>query len=214
MNPGPAQLFINGVWTRSASTRFIGVREAASGASIATIQMASAADVDAACAAAREALAEWSALSAEQRAVYLGRIADHLEENAASIAQTIAREVGMPLRLAERIQVAAPIAAWRNHVALAGEFCWSEQIGHSSVERAPAGVVACITPWNYPLHQITAKVAPALLAGCTVVLKPSEVAPLSAFALAAAVEAAGLPKGGLQHGCRFRCGSGRGAGGQ
>ena len=96
----------------------------------------------------------------------------------------------------------APIAAWDSYADLAVEVEWEKRIGHSLVQQLPVGVAACITPWNYPLHQITGKVAPALLAGCTVVLKPSELAPSSAFLLAQAVAQAGLPLGvfNLVHG--------------
>jgi hypothetical protein len=101
-----------------------------------------------------------------------------------------------------RIQAGAPIAAWDHYADLALELEWEQRIGHSLVQQLPTGVVACITPWNYPLHQVTGKVAPALLAGCTVVLKPSELAPSSAFLLAEAVAQAGLPLGvfNLVHG--------------
>jgi betaine-aldehyde dehydrogenase len=107
----------------------------------------------------------------------------------------IAQEVGMPLKLAARIQVGLPIANFANYAKIAKEFKFEEKVGNSLVVREPVGVVGAITPWNYPLHQITLKVAPALAAGCTVVLKPSEIAPLNAFVLAEVIELAGLPKG-------------------
>src|SRR5947209_4818334 len=101
----------------------------------------------------------------------------------------------MPLKLAVRIQAGLPIANFANFAKLLKEFGFEERVGNSLVMREPVGVVAAITPWNYPLHQIALKVAPALAAGCTVVLKPSEVAPFNAFILAEAIEAAGLPQG-------------------
>src|SRR5207344_1122586 len=111
------------------------------------------------------------------------------------IARTISAEVGTPLKMASRIQAALPQSSFALYAQLAAEFPFEEQVGNSRVVRDPVGVVAAITPWNYPLHQIAAKVAPALAAGCTVVLKPSEVAPLNAFILAEVIEAAGLPAG-------------------
>jgi betaine-aldehyde dehydrogenase len=118
-----------------------------------------------------------------------------MKARADEIGRTIAAEVGMPVKLATRIQAGSPTFAFGMYAKLAGEFRWEEKIGNSVVLREPVGVVACITPWNYPLHQIAAKVAPALAAGCTVVLKPSEVAPLNAFILAEIVDAVGLPNG-------------------
>ncbi|MEO8717115.1 MAG: aldehyde dehydrogenase family protein, partial [Burkholderiales bacterium] len=108
---------------------------------------------------------------------------------------TIAQEVGMPIKLAGRIQAGLPIANFANYAKIAREFRFEERVGNSVIVKDPVGVVGAITPWNYPLHQIALKVAPALAAGCTVVLKPSEVAPFNAFILAEVVEAAGLPKG-------------------
>jgi betaine-aldehyde dehydrogenase len=101
----------------------------------------------------------------------------------------------MPLKLSQRIQAGLPAAVLESFARLLGEYRFEEQVGNSLVIREPVGVVACITPWNYPLHQIVAKVAPALAAGCTVVVKPSEIAPLNAFMLAEIVEQAGLPPG-------------------
>ena len=101
----------------------------------------------------------------------------------------------MPLKMSARIQAGLPIANFANYAKLVKEFPFENRVGNSLVVREPVGVVGAITPWNYPLHQITLKVAPALAAGCTVVLKPSEVAPFNAFVLAEVIEAAGLPKG-------------------
>src|SRR6266536_1455950 len=111
------------------------------------------------------------------------------------IANNIAGEVGMPLMLSNLIQAGLPTMTFGSMPQLLDEFPFEEKVGNSLIVREPVGVVGAITPWNYPLHQIAAKVAPALAAGCTVVLKPSEVAPLSAFMLAEAIDAAGLPKG-------------------
>jgi acyl-CoA reductase-like NAD-dependent aldehyde dehydrogenase len=113
----------------------------------------------------------------------------------ADIGELIAHEVGMPLSLSMLIQAGLPISTFMSMASLVEEVAWEEQVGNSLVVREPVGVVGAITPWNYPLHQIAAKVAPALAAGCTVVLKPSEVAPLNAFLLADVIHEVGLPPG-------------------
>lgn len=111
------------------------------------------------------------------------------------IAQTITAELGIPIKLSRRIQAGLPTAVMESYVKLLADYPFEERIGNSLVVKEPAGVAACITPWNYPLHQVVAKVAPALAAGCTVILKPSEVVPLSAFILAEIIHEAGLPAG-------------------
>src|SRR5947208_12921942 len=111
------------------------------------------------------------------------------------LAKLITEEMGMPVRLSQIIQVGLPMTTFMSMSQVLQEVKFEEQIGNSRVVREPVGVVGCITPWNYPLHQIAAKVAPALAAGCTVVLKPSEVAPLNAFVLAEIIEEVGLPAG-------------------
>ena len=127
-----------------------------------------------------------------------------------SLADLITHEVGMPLILSQLVQVGLPMASFGAMAQVAADFTWEQTVGNSLVVREPIGVVGCITPWNYPLHQIAAKVAPALAAGCTVVLKPSEVAPLNAFVLAEIFEEVGLPAGRVQPGDRLRTGGRRG----
>jgi acyl-CoA reductase-like NAD-dependent aldehyde dehydrogenase len=152
-------------------------------------------DAENAIAAARAAFEAWSATPPSVRADYIRKIAEGLKARSEELAQMIAGEVGMPIKLARAIQVGGPVYNWGQAAALLDQFAFEEQVGNSLVVREPVGVVAAITPWNYPLNQITLKVAPALAAGCTVVLKPSEVAPLNAFVLAEVIEAAGLPPG-------------------
>src|SRR5258708_24647642 len=152
-------------------------------------------DVDAAVAAARGALEMWTQTNPEKRAEFLDKISAGLKARADELAKVIAQEVGMPLKLAGRIQAGLPIVNFANYARLLREFVFEEKVGNSLVVREPVGVVVAITPWNYPLHQIALKVAPALAAGCTVVLKPSEIAPFNAFVLAEVIEAAGLPAG-------------------
>jgi betaine-aldehyde dehydrogenase len=151
--------------------------------------------VNGAVAAARGAFEEWSSTSPATRAQYLRKIQEGIKARSEELAKLITGEVGMPLKLSAPIQVGSPAANFGYYAKLATEFQWEETTGNSRVVREPVGVAACITPWNYPLHQIAAKVAAALAAGCTVVLKPSEVAPLNAFVLAEVIDAAGLPPG-------------------
>ncbi|MGH8617911.1 MAG: aldehyde dehydrogenase family protein [Burkholderiales bacterium] len=189
------QLYINGAWTPSRSSGQIEVIEAATEAVMGRVPAGDPADVDAAVRAARAAFEPWAATPVAQRATLLEKIAAGLKARADEIGRTISAEVGMPLKLSQRIQAGLPPQVMADTAALARDYPFEEAIGHTRVTLEPTGVVACITPWNYPLHQTVAKVAPALAAGCTVVLKPSEVAPLSAFILAEVVHAAGLPRG-------------------
>lgn len=194
--------FINGTWAPATGGFETPVIDSYTEETFATYQTSSAADVDVAVQSARRAFDAWSQTPLPERIAAIRRVAAALREQANDLCRVISQEVGMPARLASRIQVAAPIAAWDLYADLAAELHWEERIGNSLVQQVPVGVVACITPWNYPLHQITGKVAPALLAGCTAVLKPSEMAPSSAFLLARAVAQAGLPAGvfNLVHG--------------
>lgn len=125
----------------------------------------------------------------------LHKVAEGLKARRDEFVRLITAEVGMPLAQCAKMQVAGPLYAWALYAKLAAEFDFQTKLGHSLVLREPVGVVAAITPWNYPLHQVTCKVAPALAAGCTVVLKPAETAPLSALLLAELIDAAGLPAG-------------------
>src|ERR1051326_5285015 len=176
------KLFIGGQWVAPSSRETIDVHNAGNGEVMGRIPAAAEKDAEAAVRAARAALEPWSALPASARADYLQKISDGLKARADELARPIAQEVGMPLKLAGRIQVGLPIANFANYAQLVREFKWEERVGNSLVVREPVGVVLAITPWNYPLHQITLKLAPALGAGCTVVLKPSEVAPLRVHA--------------------------------
>ena len=189
------KLFIGGRWVAPSGREMIDVHNAGTGEMMGRVPAGNAKDVDAAAAAARRAFESWSNTSADQRAELLGKISANLKARTDELAKTIAQEVGMPLKLAGRIQAGLPIANFANFAKLLKEFVFENRVGNSLVVREPVGVVAAITPWNYPLHQIALKVAPALAAGCTVVLKPSEVAPFNAFILAEAIEAAGLPQG-------------------
>src|SRR5215204_873526 len=189
------KLYIGGQWIATAGRETIDVHNAGNGEVMGRVPAGNEKDADAAVRAARAALESWSAMAADKRAEYLEKISAGLKARADELAKTIAQEVGMPLKMAGRIQAGLPIANFANYARVLKEFSFETRVGNSLVVRDPVGVVGCITPWNYPLHQIALKVAPALAAGCTVVLKPSEVAPVNAFILAEVVEAAGLPKG-------------------
>lgn len=195
-------LYIAGTWRAATGSADLPVTDSYTEDVFASYRSASRADVDAAVQAARAAFDGWSATPLAERVAAVRRVAAALRERSDAIARVISREVGMPAKLSARIQAGAPIAAWDLYAEQATQLEWEQRIGHSLVQQVPVGVVACITPWNYPLHQVTGKVAPALLAGCTVVLKPSELAPSSAFLLAEAIEQAGLPAGvfNLVHG--------------
>jgi aldehyde dehydrogenase (NAD+) len=189
------RLFIGGQWVAAAGRESIDVHNAGNGEVMGRVPAGNEKDADAAVRAARAAFEGWSATPVEKRAEYLEKISAGLKARADELAKTIAQEVGMPLKMSSRIQAGLPIANFANYAKLAREFHWEQKVGNSLVVRDPVGVVVAITPWNYPLHQITLKVAPALAAGCTVVLKPSEVAPFNAFILAEVIESVGLPKG-------------------
>ena len=188
-------VYINGTWTPSNGEGSLEVTNSATEEIIASVPAGTAVDVDAAVAAAKAAFPSWSALPKEERAGYLMKIHAGLEARTDEIARTIAQEVGMPLMLSTLIQAGLPKANFQIAAGLASSYEFETQVGNSLVVREPIGVVGCITPWNYPLHQIALKVAPALAAGNTVVLKPSEAAPINAFILAEVIHEAGLPAG-------------------
>ncbi len=189
------KLFIDGRWAAPSGKTAIDVINASTEAVMGRIPEGDAADVAAAVAAARRAFDGWAATPVADRAAFLKKIQEGLKARSEDIARTIAGEVGMPLKLSTMIQAGSPIGTFGMYSRMLGDFAFEEKVGHSLVLREPIGVVAAITPWNYPLHQIAAKVAPALAAGCTVVLKPSEVAPLNAFILAEVIDSVGLPAG-------------------
>ena len=189
------QLYIGGQWVAPSSNETIDVIDSNTEDVFARIPAGTAADADAAVRAARAAFDGWAATAPAARAERIQKVSDILKARSDELARVIATEVGMPVKFAARVQVGGPVANWAQYAKFAREFAFEEKVGHSLVVREPVGVVAAITPWNYPLHQITLKVAAALAAGCTVVLKPSEVAPVNAFILAEAIHEAGFPAG-------------------
>ncbi len=189
------KLYIGGSWVASTGTGTLDVVNSATEEVIGTIPEGTPEDVDRAARAAADAFPSWSATSRDERSKILERVQEGLTARTAEIATLISQEVGMPFTLSNLIQVGLPVMSFSTAAALATEFPFEEESGNSLIVREPVGVVGAITPWNYPLHQIAAKVAPALAAGCTVVLKPSEVAPLNAFVLAEIFDEIGLPPG-------------------
>jgi acyl-CoA reductase-like NAD-dependent aldehyde dehydrogenase len=189
------KLYINGQWAAPKGAGTIDVINSTTEEVMGRVPEGSAEDANAAVAAAKAAFEKWSATSVEERARYLQLISDRLNMRKDEIASIVASEVGMPLPLAAAVQAGMPAAVMGSYAKMLGDFKFEEQVGNAAIVKEPIGVVGCITPWNFPLHQVVCKVAPALAAGCTVVLKPSEVAPLTAFVLAEICEDVGLPAG-------------------
>ena len=192
------QLYLDGAWQTPLSPGLIDVLSASTEEVIGRVPEGSPSDVDRAAEAARRAFdGHWGATNAAERADWVEKLAGALKDRMKAVAKTIAEEVGSPIVMATNIQAGLPVMVTLSYAGLIREAKLEEEIGNSLIVREPVGVVGAITPWNYPLHQIMAKVAPALAAGCTVVLKPSEVAPLNAFLLAEACDAIKLPAGVL-----------------
>jgi acyl-CoA reductase-like NAD-dependent aldehyde dehydrogenase len=189
------KIYVGGAWIPSTGSGSIDVVNATTETVMGSIPEGTSQDVDKAVAAATEAFPAWSETSVDDRAKYLQRIGEGLQARMEEVANVISGEMGMPVRLAQLIQVGLPLNTFLSLPQVLQDVKFEEEIGNSLIVREPVGVVGAITPWNYPLHQVAAKVAPALAAGNTVVLKPSEVAPLSAFILADIIDEVGLPPG-------------------
>jgi len=189
------KLYIDGAWVPSTGTSTIDVINSTTEEVMGKIPEGTAEDVDKAVAAAKKAFPAWAKTSVEERGKFIQRITEGLQARMGDIAQVVAQEVGMPLNLSTMIQAGLPVMTFGSIQQILSTFEFEETIGNSLVVKEPVGVVGAITPWNYPLHQIALKVAPALAAGNTVVLKPSEVAPLNAFILADVIDEVGLPAG-------------------
>jgi aldehyde dehydrogenase (NAD+) len=189
------KIFIGGEWVEPAGADPLPVVNSTTEETIATIPGCTPVEVDHAVDAARGAFEGWSTTPRAERAEAMAAIAAGLGERAEELTDTITQELGMPRKLTQMIQVGLGINHFAAMPAAMEEVRWEEEMGNSRVLREAAGVLGAITPWNYPLNQIAAKVAPALAAGCTVVLKPSEIVPLNAFILAEVIESVGLPAG-------------------
>ncbi|MFD3516565.1 aldehyde dehydrogenase family protein [Streptomyces sp. NPDC058657] len=188
-------MYIGGEWRPAVGKDTIPVVNPADEQVIAYVPAGTAADVDAAVSAARAAFPGWAATPQADRAALIGALRDGLAARKDEIAATVTAELGAPPALAEAVHAGLPVLVAGSYAELAATYPFEEKLGNSTVYSEPVGVVGAITPWNYPLHQIVAKVAPALAAGCTVVLKPAEDTPLTAQLFAEVVHAAGLPAG-------------------
>jgi len=190
-------LYIDGTWTGSSSSERIAVENPATQAVIGHIPAGNAQDVDRAVSAAKAAFPAWSERPVAERAGFLRALHASLSSRQDELAQTITAEMGAPARIAGKIQTQLPISVIAGFADMITEYPFEHRVGNSLIVSEPIGVIAAITPWNYPLHQIVAKIAPAVAAGCTVVVKPSEIAPLCAFMLFEAIDEAGFPPGVL-----------------
>jgi acyl-CoA reductase-like NAD-dependent aldehyde dehydrogenase len=188
-------IYINGAWTPSSGKDVVEVVNPTTGRVIASVPAGTVEDVDRAVAAAKAAFASWSVTDLAARSKFLRAVADGITARGEEIAAAAASDIGTPVKTGRYMHVKLPASTFMNMADNIEKFQFETREGALAIVREPVGVVGCITPWNYPLHQIAAKVAPALASGCTVVVKPSEVAPLSAYILAEIIDKAGLPPG-------------------
>ncbi|HEU4980381.1 MAG TPA: aldehyde dehydrogenase family protein [Solirubrobacterales bacterium] len=189
------RLYIGGEWVEPAGSGTLEVVDSTTEQVIGRVPEGTTEDIDRAVVAAQAGFEAWRDAPVSSRVEACTAISAALAERGDEIAALVAAEVGMPLKLARTIQAGLPAMDFGSMAQVAGEVSWEEQIGNSVVVREPIGVVGCLTPWNYPLHQLCAKVAPALTAGCSVVAKPSEVTPLTSFVLAEIIDSLDLPAG-------------------
>ena len=190
-----SQFYINGQWVAPLSDETLEVINPATEEVIDRIAMGGADDVDAAVAAAKAAFATFSVTSREERLALLDRIIEVYKTHITEMGDLISAEVGAPVWMAQRSQATAGVGHFMTARKVLADYEFEKELGTTLVVREPIGVCALITPWNWPLNQIACKVAPALAAGCTMVLKPSEVAPLNAILFAEILDEAGIPAG-------------------
>jgi len=195
MSDNHLKFYINGQWVDPVTPRTLDVINPSTEAAITQISVGSAADVDAAVTAARAAFDDWSQSSRETRLALLEKILAMYKERSEDVAQAISKEMGAPIALARTAQVGMGFGHLAQTIEILKNFAFTGKVGKSEVVYEAAGVVGMITPWNWPINQIMCKVIPALAAGCTMVLKPSEIAPLDALIVAEVLHAAGVPAG-------------------
>jgi len=188
-------IYVDGKWSASSSTESVEVTNPTTAKVIATVPAGTPEDVDRAAAAAKKAFESWSQSDVATRASLLRKVSEGIKARGEEIAQAAASDIGTPVKTGRYMHVALPATTFANMADNIEKFEFERRDGALAIVREPVGVVGCITPWNYPLHQIAAKIAPAMAAGCTVVVKPSEVAPLSAYILAEIIDEAGFPAG-------------------
>ncbi|MBI9087414.1 MAG: aldehyde dehydrogenase family protein [Desulfobacterales bacterium] len=189
------KFYIDGQWVAPVGQETVAVINPCNEEEIARLAMGNAEDVNRAVAAARSAFGDWSATPASERAALLTRICEAMTARQNEIGDTIAREMGMPAPWSRMIQAGLPIATFASFAQILKDYEFETPMGGTQIAKEAVGVCGFITPWNYPLHQIVGKVAPALAAGCTMILKPSQLAPLNAFILAEILDEVGLPPG-------------------
>jgi len=189
------QFYIDGAWTDPATPVQIEVVNPATQTGFARISLGSSIDVDRAVAAARRAFVEYSSTSVAERLGYLHKIISGFRARLPDLARAMTLEMGAPITFATERQATVALFHFEEAARVLAEYRFEEPMGAGIVRREPIGVCGLITPWNWPLNQVASKVAPALATGCTVVLKPSEIAPLSAMLLADIIDSAGLPPG-------------------
>ncbi len=188
--------YYRGDWQKPTTADSSDVISSATEEAIGRVPRGTAEDVARAVEAARTAFdTNWSQTTAEERAVWLEKLSAAMKARVPQVAEAIAHEVGTAIGYATKVQVEFPVSMIAMNAKFLREQTFEEELGNSLVVKEPIGVVGCVTPWNYPLHQVVAKIAPALAAGCTLVLKPAELAPLSALMLADAAHEIGLPAG-------------------
>ena len=190
------QFYIDGAWVDPAEgVKPLDVINPATEESAGRIAMGSKADVDKAVAAAKAAFPSWSTTSREDRLEVLERIVAEYQKRYGDMADAITTEMGAPAWLSQRAQAAMGVAHFQTAIAVLKDYRFEDDRGSTVIAKEPIGVCGFITPWNWPVNQIACKVAPAMAVGCTIVLKPSEVAPFSAIVFAEILHAAGVPKG-------------------
>jgi aldehyde dehydrogenase (NAD+) len=187
--------YIDGEWVKPSGGSVLGVVNPATEETIGRISLGSAVDVDRAAVAARRAFAGYSETSVEQRLVWLGRIVEGFRARLPELARSMTLEMGSPITFATERQATVALFHFEEAIRVLGKFEFEERMGPGIVRHEPIGVCGLITPWNWPLNQVASKIAPAIATGCTVVLKPSEIAPLSAMILAEIIHDSGLPPG-------------------
>jgi aldehyde dehydrogenase (NAD+) len=189
------KFYIDGAWVDPATPATLGVVDPAREETFARISLGSAADVDRAVSAARRAFTDWSVVSVEERLACLHRIIAGFRARLPELARTMTQEMGAPITFATQRQATVALFHFEEAARVLAAYRFEEPMGVGTIRREPIGVCGLITPWNWPLNQVASKVAPALATGCTVVHKPSEIAPLSSLLFAEVVHEAGLPAG-------------------
>jgi len=189
------KFYINGEWVDPVTPKTLDVINPATEEPLGKISLGSQADVDKAVAAAKAAFESYSQTSIDERKALLGKIIEGIKARIGDLAETISQEMGAPIALSKAAQAPSGIGHFMSTLAALDSFEFEEDLGNSRVVKEPIGVVGMITPWNWPINQIACKVAPALAAGCTMVLKPSEIAPMNAIIFAEILHDAGVPAG-------------------